>query len=182
MSSKIDEALDGFTMTATYIPQDLSQLEDSRGGIKRSDLNAIKLNWHVDVQFQHRTFYSGEYHQGIGHLPGYGKVMGRVVTTPGWERLKSSLREGREVRLGLLPTAAPKLAAPALKDVLSCLLLDSDVLDYASFEQWAVEFGFDPDSRKVEHIYNACLKTGLAMLNVVGHGRMAALREAFQDY
>jgi hypothetical protein len=46
---------------------------------------------------------------------------------------------------------------PTAADVLSCLI--SDTMSYenaGSFEAWAPEYGYDPDSRKAEAIYRAC--------------------------
>jgi hypothetical protein len=43
---------------------------------------------------------------------------------------------------------------PTAYDVLSCLLLDAASYDNArDFETWAEEYGYDPDSRKAERIY-----------------------------
>lgn len=67
-------------------------------------------------------------------------------------------------------------------DVLSSLILNSTVLDFSSFEEWASEFGYDKDSRKAEAIYNACLVIALKLRNGLGEQALAELREACQDY
>ena len=47
-------------------------------------------------------------------------------------------------------------ARPALAEVLGCLVSDAQSLEGArSFEEWARELGYDPDSRKAERIYKA---------------------------
>jgi hypothetical protein len=44
---------------------------------------------------------------------------------------------------------------PTAEDVLNCLSLDAGGVDNAStFESWASEYGYDPDSRKAERTYN----------------------------
>ena len=46
---------------------------------------------------------------------------------------------------------------PTPADVLSSLLVDAAVEDYTSFEDWAADLGYDPDSRKAARTYDACL-------------------------
>ena len=55
-------------------------------------------------------------------------------------------------------------------------------LDAGGFENWAAEYGFDPDSRKAESIYRLCLEYALAMRAALGDSGMAELCNAFQDY
>lgn len=54
-----------------------------------------------------------------------------------------------------------KVDNPKPADVLSCLMLDFSVLDYSNFEEFATEFGYDPDSRSAEQTYKDCIETGL---------------------
>jgi hypothetical protein len=42
--------------------------------------------------------------------------------------------------------------------VLHSLALDSRVLDEGTFEDWAGSLGYDPDSRKAEAIWKACVE------------------------
>lgn len=45
---------------------------------------------------------------------------------------------------------------PGISDLLECLILDASGFDRSqSFEDWADEYGYDPDSRKAERIYKA---------------------------
>ncbi len=45
--------------------------------------------------------------------------------------------------------------APTLEDVLSCLISDAASVDSArSFEGWAEDLGYDPDSRSAERVYD----------------------------
>ncbi len=57
---------------------------------------------------------------------------------------------------------------PEAADVLDCLLSDSDVENAQGFEDWAGNLGFDPDSRKAEKIYNACLKSAEKLRRFLG--------------
>lgn len=46
---------------------------------------------------------------------------------------------------------------PTAVDVLQSLLMDAATVENArSFEDWAGDLGYDPDSRKAERIYRAC--------------------------
>lgn len=67
-------------------------------------------------------------------------------------------------------------------DVIYSLVMDSSVLDHATFESWAGDFGYDPDSRKGESIYRQCLEIALSLRAAVGDSGLQTLAEAFQDY
>ena len=45
---------------------------------------------------------------------------------------------------------------PTPADVLSSLLLDTNSVEYSSFEEWCADLGYDADSRKAERIYRSC--------------------------
>ena len=49
-------------------------------------------------------------------------------------------------------------ADPTAEGVLYCLLSDASVEDARSFEEWASDLGYDPDSRTAERTYQTCLK------------------------
>lgn len=67
-------------------------------------------------------------------------------------------------------------------DVLYSLVMDSDVLNYGTFEYWASEFGYDADSRSAESTYRACLETALKMRAAIGDAGMETMKTAFEDY
>jgi hypothetical protein len=71
---------------------------------------------------------------------------------------------------------------PGLADVLYPLVIDASVLDYSGFEDWAANFGYEPDSRKAEAIYKSCIEIALHIRNGVGEDGLAKLQAAFQDY
>lgn len=79
-----------------------------------------------------------------------------------------------------------KLKAPAIVpdplDVLYSLAMDSDVLNYGTFECWAAEFGYDTDSRSAESTYRACLEIALKLRAAIGDAGMETLKTAFEDY
>jgi len=71
---------------------------------------------------------------------------------------------------------------PELIDVLYCLVLDASVLDFACFEDWADEYGYDTDSRKAERIYKDCLETGLKLRQILGPGGLSELQHEYEGY
>ncbi len=71
---------------------------------------------------------------------------------------------------------------PDACDVIASLVMDSDVLDAGTFEEWAGDLGYDADSRKAEATYRACLEIALKLRNGIGEAGLQRLRDACQDY
>lgn len=71
---------------------------------------------------------------------------------------------------------------PCSRDVIHGLIMDSSVLECSSFEDWAMDYGYETDSRKAESVYKQCLAIALKILAALGHENLAKLRELFQDY
>jgi len=142
------------------------------------------LNWKVTLHCKGREFLRVDYMQGSGHAPSYKHT---AILSP-WEKaetIKKECETGKMQRwshdMGIhIP--GPKIAPPKLADVLHSLSIDSDALNYATFEEWASEFGYDKDSRKGEAIYRACMEIALKLRAAVGDKAIAALRDATQDY
>ena len=58
---------------------------------------------------------------------------------------------------------------PTAADVLNCLASDSSSVENArSFEDWASDLGFDPDSRKAEKIFKVCEKQAERLKKFLG--------------
>jgi len=74
---------------------------------------------------------------------------------PGGRR--SSKQKPQTITVSFFQGAAHE-REPTAADVLSSLLLDAAVEDYSSFEDWAADLGYDPDSRKAVRTYQECLK------------------------
>lgn len=56
---------------------------------------------------------------------------------------------------------------PLAKDVLQCLVDDASYLDMP-FSEWAIDMGYDPDSRKAEKIYKACERGAAKLKRFLG--------------
>lgn len=67
---------------------------------------------------------------------------------------------------------------PDVYDVLSCLVSDAySVENSRSFEEWASELGYNPDSRKAEKIFKACERTRAMLKKFLGEQYEAFLWE-----
>lgn len=56
---------------------------------------------------------------------------------------------------------------PTAQDVLYCLLTDSYASD-ETFESWASDYGYNPDSRKAERVYQACKRNTAGLRRLLG--------------
>lgn len=79
--------------------------------------------------------------------------------------------------MGAAHTDEPTAAA-----VLSCLLMDSESVRHGqTFEEWARDLGYDPDSRKAERTFNACVQSSNKLTRLLGDDYQAFV-EAAADY
>mgnify|MGYP001612760041 CR=1 FL=1 len=60
--------------------------------------------------------------------------------------------------------------APEAHEVLSCMADDeAGVENTPQFEEWAPEYGYDPDSRKAETTYRVCVRQQVSLRAFLGH-------------
>lgn len=162
----------GLSMEATFIPWSQSR---NREEPQKS------LNWLVTLKREGHRCITTDYMQGIGYIPGFPVQAKMTIFLD--ELLSRTCEAGTVYNYKTGKAASPrKLPPPDITDVVYCLLLDSDVLNYVTFEEWAFDFGYNPDSREAEKIYQACLKIALQMKQMFSCQELEALRELFQDY
>lgn len=165
----------GLSYNAVFIPQSQSRNKAEKH---------LSLNWKITIGKRAQNVLTTDYMQGIAHIPNYHKIVGygmrRTVAIEQFEKIASE--QGKYAKSLDSSFMLEKLPAPKLKDVLHSLVMDSDVIDYASFEDWASNFGYDTDSREAERIYKACLDTALKLRNMIGSEAMEKLKVLFQDY
>ena len=106
------------------------------------------LNWKVTLQHNGREVLTTDYMQGCAHARSYKQGDNTVRRD---QMVREECETGRNA-----PT-------PDLRDIVYSLVMDSDVIDYPSFEEWASNFGYETDSRKAEAIYRACLDIALKL-------------------
>ena len=169
----------GISVTFKFVP-----FSQSRNAKPLPNLDDLSLNWKATISAQKRQGVPSvtiDYQQGIGHASGWKQGMRSTLHNVAiMQQVCETGRAplpGHDFHVG----GVKRAPEPKPADVLHCVLLDSEVLDYP-FEQWASEFGYDSDSRKAEATYKACLETAMQLYRLIGPETIRELREAFQDY
>ena len=76
---------------------------------------------------------------------------------------------GRSMTLTFSMGSGHNGAEPQVADVLDCLLSDyTSFANYVDFEEWALELGYSPYSRKAERVYKATLRQSAKLVNFLG--------------
>lgn len=164
----------GLTVEAEFVP-----FSRSRNAKPEAKVREMSLNWKVTVKKDGREVLSTDYQAGIGHCPGYINNKSSVLNMDAADAIALECEKGREAgRFG----AMGKPIMPDSLAVLHSLVSDASVLDYGTFEDWARYTGSDPDSRKEEKIYQACLQIALKLRNGIGEDGLAKLQEGFWGY
>lgn len=138
------------------------------------------LNWRVTVKRDGREVLTTLYSAGSAHCPAnkqkdpYYKREGIV-----WE-CENGRRANVLPSVGVTGGSIKNRIMPDAADVIVSLVLDSDVMDSGTFEEWARNCGYEPDSRNAESIYRACLEIALKLRNGIGESGLALLRDAAQ--
>lgn len=171
----------GLTLEATFVPW-----EQSRNKHEKEH----SLNWLITLVKKDGQRMTVDYMQGIAHVPGY-QFHGR---TPYDQRenhrlCRKSCRTGKTYRHpknghynNHCNWTTDTIPPPKIKDVMYSLISDASVLDYRTYEEWASDFGYDPDSRSGEKAYQLCLQQSLSLKALIGWSMIEALRAAYQDY
>lgn len=164
----------GLSITSEFVPFSTSR---NKGSKTRS------LNWIITLLKDGRKVLTTDYMAGIGHCPSAKRWPHQTLDSEA--RIKFETEHGCQA-LGE-PTSARGLrpGIPILPDpcsVVACLCLDASVLDYSSFEEWALNSGWDPDSRKAEVLYQDCLKLALQLRNALSDAAFRELQEACHEY
>jgi hypothetical protein len=164
----------GVTMTTEFIPWSQSRNKDEKDP---------SLNFRVTITRNRQTLTT-DYSMGCAHCPAY-KSQGkdRYLNR---KRIEWECEKGKKSKVFDAETIAPApgapLIAPTIDAALWALSMDSSVLDSPDYGYWANECGYDPDSRKGEQVYRACLEIALKLRAMLGDDGLRALAEAGQDY
>ena len=152
-----------------------------------------QLHWSVTLTGNGHTLVTS-YTQGCGHVLGYKQPWFRKKTYEDRQRDRDMRRVCENGKLEPQPTresssvykelrkCGGKQPAPLLRDVLWSLIMDSDALEY-SFDEWASNLGYNPDSRKALEIFLLCQKNSTSLQKIVGgYTNLERLREAYRNY
>lgn len=171
----------GLTVESVFVP-----FSQSRNKAEKTP----SLNWVVTVKRNGRDVITTDYMAGMGHCPAYNRKVPAAWNRPArmWQPLACAAECENGHELGIYTSWGgfrhdrTKPILPAASDVIYSLISDSSVLDYGTFEEWAGDIGYDPDSRSGEKIYRACLEIALKMRSAIGESGIESLQTAFQDY
>jgi hypothetical protein len=141
------------------------------------------LNWEVSLFVNDRLVLTTPYSAGCAHAPAYKYSQSRKDPRylDNVRRVELECQTGFTHNQFLHPIRS-KPILPNYLDVLHCLATDADVLNYSSFEDWAPNLGYDPDSRKAFQIYQTCLEIALRLRNAFSPSVFDELIAAAQDY
>ena len=141
-------------------------------------LNDLSLNWKVKFKYGSLDVLTTNYSAGCGHCPSYLFYQKNKCTDYA-QQIRTECETGKTYRVN---SSFDKKINPNIGDVIYCLLLDSEAINYPTFENWAKEFDYNTDSRQAEEIYRQCLTIGLSLRVALGEENLKLLNEAFQDY
>ncbi|WP_459190585.1 hypothetical protein [Ralstonia pseudosolanacearum] len=141
---------------------------------RNADTKHKSLNWKVTLS-SIRNKMTFDYSKGVGHLP-YPSALQlskhqRAVVN---QAIDTAVETGvaRKIARGAMAfTIMPgkeEFPTPTLQEVLYALTEDTLVMHYMTYEEWAADFGYDPDSRKGEKVYEECRTQASKLSDVLG--------------
>jgi len=166
-------ARQGLTIRAVFVP-----FSQSRNKANKDP----SLNWLVTLLRDGREILITDYMQGCGHCPSYKASIKEIGGQNSIMRDGAIRNECETGRVNRFQNSRKEIIAPTAHEIMYSLILDSEVLDAGTFEEWAGNFGYDADSRKAESIYRARLEIALKLRNGLGEAGLSAIRDAAQDY
>lgn len=165
------------------------------------------LNWKVTLCVNAREIFTTDYMAGSAHCPAYGKAVPKSWDRPtrfykdaacafecedGYETVYSSFGSRGEFKRKNLfagQNAGTGRASykyfpimPDISSFVACLLMDSDVLNYRGFADWAENYGYSADSIKDKALYDECMSSALNLRAGLSETVMNELKEAAQDF
>ncbi len=169
----------GLKIETQFVPFSISRNAESK---------QKSLNWKVTLS-SIRNKMTFDYSKGVGHLPypsGY-QLSGHQRTVVN-QAIDSAVETGiaRKIARGAMAyTIMPgkeEFPTPTLQEVLHSLTEDTLVMHYLTYEEWAADFGYDPDSRKGEKVYEECRTQASKLSDVLGGtDKIQNLREILQE-
>lgn len=179
----------GLSIKAEFVP--FSRSRNAANDLDGKKPSERSLNWRVTLMQARADGANGailttDYSAGVGHCPGYkqgAKWTADYAALIVWETEHGRPGMAYSSEWGSAhQKPGGKPITPMPLDFIHSLVMDADVLNYSSFDDWAPDAGYNPDSRKGEAIYRACLEIALKMRNGIGEKALADLAAAFQDY
>lgn len=172
------DILDSYKLriTANFVPFSVSRNRDEKHP---------SLNWLVTLWFVDKPIITTDFMMGSGHCPSR-KLKLNEKHSGAKERLHEryaalECETGKVVKSIYHNYGRGIPIQPDIDSFLSCMLMDMDVMEYYTFEDWANSMGYEEDSRKAEAIYNACRKQA-SELSKLPKSVIEELRKAYENY
>ncbi|WP_156444518.1 hypothetical protein [Burkholderia sp. MSMB1826] len=155
---------------------------------RNADSKQKSLNWKVTLS-SIRNKMTFDYSKGVGHLPYPSELqLSKHQRAAVDQAIDAAVETGvaRKIARGAMAfTIMPgkeEFPTPTLQEVLHALTEDTLVMHYLTYEEWAADFGYDPDSRKGEKIYEECRLQVSKLSDVLGGpDKIENLRGILQD-
>jgi len=148
------------------------------------------LNWKV-ILLNKNGELTTDYTKGIGHLEFENFLNIQNVATKNIvnEEVKNAVNHGWHFTLKINDGKVRKTIMksnnfpnPTIKEVLYSLTLDSNALDYQTYEEWASDLGYEQDSRKGEKIFNTIKENSVNLLKILnGRDNLQKLKDIFEE-
>lgn len=164
----------GLTVSAVFVP-----FSQSRNAKPDARPNERSLNWKVTVHRNGRDVLTTDYMAGLARCPSYRQNARWTLDYAA--AIEAETETGRACPYRLTSHKRGPIT-PDMDNVLACLALDASAIDFARFEDWADEYGYDRDSRSAEKAYRDCLETALALRAAIGDEGLTALRDAAAEH
>lgn len=143
---------------------------------KNAEEKNKSINWKVTISAKNKNKIILDYSQGVGHLPYPQTILGctnyqkkvveeAILVAVETGIAKKIIFKDKDVKISIGNNEIP---FPTLKEVLYCLVSEANVRESLVYEDWANDYGYDPDSRKGKKIYEACKKQTSDLLKVLG--------------
>ena len=113
---------------------------------------------------------------------------GRTDTIHARKAIDAELEHGFRVHVAdansMMFGARATPLSPIMPDagaVWAAYVNESDVLDSGSFEDWARDLGYEPDSRTAESIWKICIENSLKIRAAIGESLLSKLRDLARE-
>lgn len=163
----------GISCNVRFVPFSRSRHDDG----KPKKISDLKLCYQFDVMHNGRVILSHvDYSKGIAHCPSYkltnyGRISGQIG-----EKIRKECETGK-VWVSATWIGKGTITPPSDAELLAAILLDSEVINYRSFADWAENFGLLSDSIKAKEMYDLCLSYALALRAALGSAQLETLME-----
>jgi hypothetical protein len=163
----------GVTFTSTFVPY--SKVDKSRWTTKDHKC----VTWDVHLHVNDRNVMTFRYSAGVTHLKCWKGFKGFQRTIAEQAEVDHEIEHGKPLQAWRYGS---RTIEPDYINALQCVLYDYSVLDFPTYEQWAPDSGFDPDSRFGERVYRECIEQSLKLRNALGDPKVCELSELYNDF